>query len=912
MARIGYRRLSTALFTAALVACILGLRAQHASTLMYDPDRDGGAGAMSRTFVIDELQMSHVLPAGPVAPLRVGHASSLTVPGGEVDVHSTGGQQDYDDVPPTERARIEGIIAEYEKNRAGALRPASHTGPQPYTFHPQAGTLWQDLFMNNFVDLDPSTGAKDWDCSGYTYNGHMGHDSDIKSFQEQVIGVPIFAALDGTVVDAHDGEFDRNTTAGPQKANYVVLDHGDTHYSLYWHMKTNSVAVTKGQAVRAGTQLGQTGSSGSSTAPHLHFESRYNGKAYEPYAGPCRTGTSNWVQQQPIRRGVYVSDLILSNDPFEGAAAFPPYDEATRTGTFVQGQRTVHFRLTVRGLPATSNYRIRFREPGGATALDSSANFANGAFFRTAFYRFSYTLNLAEAGRWHLLVDINGQTVAEAPFDVVSSATGIVNRAPNPVTLNFEPAAPAPNDVIFCRVQTSLVAEDPDYDIVRYRYQWLVNGVEIRDVTSAALSDAIPKNSARAGEGVTCTVTPSDGKASGAATTSTVQIGGATDSGSLQFSAAAYSANEGAGRAAVMVTRTGDASATASINYQTSDTDTFTVGCADAAGTQGNAYGRCDFAVAVGTLVFAPGETSKMVTVPVIDDAHVEGSETFQLRLSNATGGALGSLSTTTVTIMDNDAAGAQNPVVSSFPFFVRQQYLDFLSREPDTGGFNAWLGLLNGCPNAFNGLNTPSGCDRIFVSGEGFFRSLEFQLKGFYVFRFYKVGFNRLPEYLEVVSDMSFVAGQTAEEVYARKAELATLFTERAEFKAAYAGMTNAQYVAALMGRYGLQQVTTPDPGQPDTGGKVTLTSTELTNRLNSNTLTRAQVLRAVADSDAVGASEFNNAFVGMQYYGYLRRKPDDAGFQAWLLVLQSGNVRTMVDGFLNSVEYKLRFGQP
>jgi hypothetical protein len=84
------------------------------------------------------------------------------------------------------------------------------------------------------------------------------------------------------------------------------------------------------------------------------------------------------------------------------------------------------------------------------------------------------------------------------------------------------------------------------------------------------------------------------------------------------------------------------------------------------------------------------------------------------------------------------------------------------------------------------------------------------------------------------------------------------------------------------------------------------------LTNRLNSNTLTRAQVLRAVADSDAVGASEFNNAFVGMQYYGYLRRKPDDAGFQAWLLVLQSGNVRTMVDGFLNSVEYKLRFGQP
>jgi hypothetical protein len=70
--------------------------------------------------------------------------------------------------------------------------------------------------------------------------------------------------------------------------------------------------------------------------------------------------------------------------------------------------------------------------------------------------------------------------------------------------------------------------------------------------------------------------------------------------------------------------------------------------------------------------------------------------------------------------------------------------------------------------------------------------------------------------------------------------------------------------------------------------------------------------VLRAVADSERVGALEFDNAFVGMQYYGYLRRKPDAAGFEAWLRVLQSGDVRTMVNGFLNSTEYKLRFGQP
>jgi hypothetical protein len=343
------------------------------------------------------------------------------------------------------------------------------------------------------------------------------------------------------------------------------------------------------------------------------------------------------------------------------------------------------------------------------------------------------------------------------------------------------------------------------------------------------------------------------------------------------------------------------------------DADTFTVSCADSANNNGAAFARCDFATTTGRLNFAPGEAQKTITVPIINDGHDERTENFQLALSNPAGVvALGTTPATIINIQDNDEGGAPNPVITSPPFFVRQQYLDFLSREPDAGGFDAWLGVLNNCPNIFNPPNVPSGCDRIFVSGEGFFRSLEFQLKGFYVFRFYKVTFNRLPEYAEIISDMSFVAGQTAGEVYERKAQLPTLITQRQEFKTAYDGMTNAQYVSTLMGRYNLQQVTTPDPANPDGSVKATLTNVDLTNRLDANTLTRAQVLRAVADSDAVGAREFDNAFVAMQYYGYLRRKPDPAGFDDWLSVLQSGDVRTMVNGFLNSTEYKLRFGQP
>jgi hypothetical protein len=72
--------------------------------------------------------------------------------------------------------------------------------------------------------------------------------------------------------------------------------------------------------------------------------------------------------------------------------------------------------------------------------------------------------------------------------------------------------------------------------------------------------------------------------------------------------------------------------------------------------------------------------------------------------------------------------------------------------------------------------------------------------------------------------------------------------------------------------------------------------------------------VLRALVESDEVATREFNGAFVAMQYYGYLRRTPEEDGYQAWLRVINRdpNNIRIMVNGFMNSIEYRLRFGQP
>ncbi|HLL73533.1 MAG TPA: M12 family metallo-peptidase [Pyrinomonadaceae bacterium] len=379
---------------------------------------------------------------------------------------------------------------------------------------------------------------------------------------------------------------------------------------------------------------------------------------------------------------------------------------------------------------------------------------------------------------------------------------------------------------------------------------------------------------------------------------------------SFQFTAASYQAGEGEGRASVAVERIGDNVGAVSIDFSVAD-DPAPVSCADTVNNQGAAYARCDYATVVETLTFAPGETRKIVTIPLVDDAHVEGAETIRLRLTSPVGATLGAAaSSSTLVIQDNDAGQAQNPILTT-PFFVRMQYLDFLSREPEAG--EPWSKVLNDCPN----VNNDSRCDRILVS-QSFFGSPEFRLKGFYVYAFYRLAFNRLPRYDEIIADMRRVSGATAEEVYARRAAFAVNFTLRREFRDLYGNIDDYGYVMYLMNRYNLQQITTPDPANPDGAAKVVLTRADLSSRLGANysqpqTLSRAQVLRAIMQSDEVAAAEYNGAFVAMQYYGYLRRTPEDSGYQAWLRVINQdpNNIRIMVNGFMNSPEYRLRFGQ-
>jgi hypothetical protein len=349
-----------------------------------------------------------------------------------------------------------------------------------------------------------------------------------------------------------------------------------------------------------------------------------------------------------------------------------------------------------------------------------------------------------------------------------------------------------------------------------------------------------------------------------------------------------FSVNEDAKNAVITVTRTGDTVEPAAVDFQTVD-DSNPLDRCDS--NTGLASSRCDFATTIDTLRFAAGETVKTFSIPVFDDAHQENAETLHIKLSNPRGATLGAPNVAVLTIVDNDdAPAAQNPIDNS-TFFVGMHYLDFLSREAEPDGLNAWTGVLNRCTG-----NSPE-CDRVTVSS-AFFRSQEFQLKGFFVYRFYQTALGRLPTYAEIVPDMRRVSGATAEEVNAKREAFTNEFMARAEFRARFDGTTDDVFVDRLLGTAG-----------------VTLASRDqLVADLNNGRQTRAQVLRAILDSVEVCNKEYNSAFVAMQYFGYLRRDPDAAGFNAWLNYLNEhpSDYRTMVNGFENSIEYRLRFGRP
>ncbi|HUQ34248.1 MAG TPA: PQQ-dependent sugar dehydrogenase, partial [Pyrinomonadaceae bacterium] len=200
---------------------------------------------------------------------------------------------------------------------------------------------------------------------------------------------------------------------------------------------------------------------------------------------------------------------------------------------------------------------------------------------------------------------------------------------------------------------------------------------------------------------------------------------------SLQLAASGYTVGEAGGNAAVVVNRTGNTAGAATIDYATTDT----AGLNPCNSFNGIASSRCDYATTIGTLRFAAGESAKTIFIPLVDDVWAEGTETFSLTLSNPSGATLGANASAVITLSDNDANSSGSNPVDQTPFFVRQQYVDFLGREPDSIGLQGWQNVLNNCPPSGKDANG-NFCDRVEVSA-GFFKSKEFQERGYFIYKF-------------------------------------------------------------------------------------------------------------------------------------------------------------------------------
>jgi uncharacterized protein (TIGR03118 family) len=347
----------------------------------------------------------------------------------------------------------------------------------------------------------------------------------------------------------------------------------------------------------------------------------------------------------------------------------------------------------------------------------------------------------------------------------------------------------------------------------------------------------------------------------------------------IEFSSADYAIGESDGSIQITVTRSGNVSGTASVNYATFD---------ESQPNQANQ--KTDYQIAVGTLNFTPGETSKTFKVLLVDDEFSEGDEVLNLALSNVTGAGLGSINMSRLTITSNAGLPAFNPI-DTHGFFVRQHYLDFLAREPETGGFNAWVNLLTNCAPG------DMACDRVTVS-RSFFESPEFQSRGYFIIRAYLAAYGRNPLYGEFMADLSRLSGATAAETNALRANFTNTFVTRNEFIATLGALTNAQYVDRLILNTG-----------------VAFSNRDaLVASLNAAQKTRAQVLHEIVDSAQFvnDTPTFSRAYILAQYFGYLRRDPEPEGYNMWLAYLTANprDFRTMVHGFVNSNEYRSRFG--
>jgi hypothetical protein len=242
--------------------------------------------------------------------------------------------------------------------------------------------------------------------------------------------------------------------------------------------------------------------------------------------------------------------------------------------------------------------------------------------------------------------------------------------------------------------------------------------------------------------------------------------------------------------------------------------------------------------------------------------------------------------------------SAAANPVDDS-RFFISQHYRDFLGREPSQLRANKWMDELVNC-----GSDADCARGRRLHVSAGFVED-EFLETWSFIYRVYKAALGRRPTLLEFNSDrFQIVTDPEARE----KSKLAftKAFVVRQEFLKKYAASVKAdKFLDQLMSS--VMQTSEVDLFS-ERGNLATF--------YDGTTTGRAEIIQRLADHPAFAKRESAKTFVLAQYFGYLRREPDEMGYNFWLSTLDgrtgsdSAARRAMVCAFITSAEYQSRFG--
>jgi hypothetical protein len=417
---------------------------------------------------------------------------------------------------------------------------------------------------------------------------------------------------------------------------------------------------------------------------------------------------------------------------------------------------------------------------------------------------------------------------------------------------------------------------------------------------------------------------PSNATISKAVGTGTIQNDDA-QGGFINFRDASISVNELEGIVTLTVVRTNDVSQAATVDYATDDTGS-SPNCG--ALNTGLASQRCDYTSMSGTLRFGASETQKTLDIPINPDGYAEGPETFTVKLTNPTGGAvLATPSTATITINDSTSP-SPNPLDDSASF-VRQQYHDFLNRDADAAGLAFWRDNIDKCndPAQRQPGQTLAACIEVqrIITSAAFFLSIEFKQTGgtvreFYVAALDRPATNNMPNYIELMHDTQAIQrgvvvgqGNWQQVLDANRTAFMNEFVMRAEFVGLYPTTdTPTQYVDKLYQHANVAPVTGQERLDAilEFGAAITA----------ADPGARGRALLRITQNGNFQAREANRTFVQIEYFGYLRRNPNDPpdnnfnGYDFWVNKLNQFNgdflQSEMVKAFLNSSEYRQRFG--